>query len=90
MKEGTYKVTLEFELLKELQPETLDKFFRTIINKSGSMVFLHMADPIAADSEQSRLEALITESIRKAMLEESLGRTIASAGGFKTDSFDTK
>lgn len=90
MKEGTYKVVLEFELLRELKPETLEAFFHAIMDKSGSLVLLNMATPIAADSDQAIMESILVEGIRKAMADESFGRVLSYAGGFDINSFNNR
>lgn len=87
MKEGTYKVVLEVELLKELKTETLENFFRTILNRSGSLVFLNMNEPIAADSDQAILESILIEGIRKAAMEEDFSRIFRSGDNFNISEF---
>ena len=87
MKEGTYKIVLEVELLKELKTETLEHFFRTILNRSGSLVFLNMNDPVAADSDQAILESILLEGIRKAALEEDFSRIFRSGDDFNIAAF---
>lgn len=74
MDTGVYKVTLEIDLLKEIKEETLETFFRTILDKSGSIVLLNMSKPVAADSDQATLEAILLEGIRKAALDDDLSR----------------
>ena len=74
MDTGVYKVTLEIDLLKEIKEETLETFFRTILDKSGSIVLLNMSKPVAADSDQATLEAILLEGIRKAALDHDLSR----------------
>lgn len=74
MDTGVYKVTLEINLLKEIKEETLETFFRTILDKSGSIVLLNMSKPVAADSDQATLEAILLEGIRKAALDDDLSR----------------
>jgi acetolactate synthase regulatory subunit len=81
MKEGTYKISLEIEVLKELKPETLENFFRTVLNRSGSLMFLNMSKPVLADSDQAALEMIIAEGIRKAALEDSFLRVVERSGG---------
>lgn len=72
MERGTYKVTLEFNLLKDIKRETLETFFRTIVDRSGSIVFLNMSEPVAADSSQAILEAILVEAIRDASIDSDL------------------
>ena len=74
MDTGVYKVALEIDLLKEIKEETLETFFRTILDKSGSIVLLNMSKPVAADSDQATLEAILLEGIRKAALDDDLSR----------------
>ena len=71
---GVYKVTLEIDLLKDIKEETLETFFRTVLEKSGSIVLLNMSKPVAVDSDQAVLEAILLEGIKKAALDDDLSR----------------
>ena len=71
---GVYKVTLEIDLLKDIKEETLETFFRTVLDKSGSIVLLNMSKPVAVDSDQAVLEAILLEGIKKAALDDDLSR----------------
>lgn len=78
MDRGVYKVVLEFDLMKELKTETLENFFRTLMDKSGSLTLLNMSEPVLLDSDQAAIEAILVEGIRRAALEEDLTRVIES------------
>lgn len=74
MERGTYKVTLEFNVLKDIKRETFETFLKTVMDRSGSIVFLNMSTPIAADSDQAKLEAILVEAIRDNDLGEQLSQ----------------
>ena len=72
MEKGPYRVMLELNLLKDVKRETLETLFETIVDRSGSMIFLHMSEPVRADSSQAILESIIVEAIRDASLDDVL------------------
>lgn len=74
MERGTYKVILEFNVLKDIKQDTFETFLRTVMDRSGSMVLLNMSNPIAADSDQAKLEAILVEAIREGELGEQLSK----------------